>query len=135
MKDFVYPTTSLKQSAFDEGKVVTVHHKPEMRYAWDAGVAISRYLEELKQGRLVAAPIQGCNLVRPLRIIHLRRKKFNLAMQTFLELLKEGTFRHLVRQLTADGRLEQIIQDILARRNDPYSASESLILDILGPLG
>jgi len=53
--------------------------------------------------------------------------------QEFLELLKEGAFRHLVRQLTADGRLEQIIQDILARRNDPYSASESLILDILGP--
>ena len=54
--------------------------------------------------------------------------------QEFLELLKEGTFRHLVKQLTADGRLEQIIQDILARRNDPYSASESLILDILGPV-
>ena len=54
--------------------------------------------------------------------------------QEFLELLKEGTFRHLVQQLTADGRLEQIIKDILARRNDPYSASESLILDILGPV-
>ncbi len=44
---------------------------------------------DIKQGRLVAAPIKGCNLVRPLRIIHLRRKKFNLAMQTFMELLKE----------------------------------------------
>ena len=54
--------------------------------------------------------------------------------QEFLELLKEGTFRHLVRQLTADGRLEQIIEAILERRNDPYSASESLILDILGPV-
>jgi LAO/AO transport system kinase len=54
--------------------------------------------------------------------------------QEFLELLKEGTFRHLVQQLTADGRLEQIIEAILERRNDPYSASESLILDILGPV-
>jgi len=54
--------------------------------------------------------------------------------QEFLELLKEGTFRHLVQQLTADGRLEQIIEAILARRSDPYSASESLILDILGPV-
>ena len=44
---------------------------------------------DIKQGRLVAAPIRGCNLVRPLRIIHLRRKKFNLAMQTFMELLKQ----------------------------------------------
>jgi len=55
--------------------------------------------------------------------------------QEFLELLKEGAFRHLVRQLTADGRLDQIIEAILARRNDPYSASESLILEILGPVG
>jgi DNA-binding transcriptional LysR family regulator len=44
---------------------------------------------DIEQGRLVAAPIQGCHLVRPLRIIHLRRKKFNSAMQTFLELLQE----------------------------------------------
>ncbi len=54
--------------------------------------------------------------------------------QEFLELLKEGVFRHLVKQLLADGRLEQIIQDILARRNDPYSASEALVLEILGPV-
>jgi LAO/AO transport system kinase len=54
--------------------------------------------------------------------------------QEFLELLKEGTFRHLVKQLTASGRLEKIIQDILARQDDPYSASESLILEILGPV-
>jgi len=53
--------------------------------------------------------------------------------QEFLELLKEGVFRHLLKQLAADGRLEQLIQDILARRNDPYSASEALILEILGP--
>ncbi len=54
--------------------------------------------------------------------------------QEFLELLKQGTFSHLVRQLTADGRLEEIIQEILARQNDPYSASEALVRDILGPL-
>jgi LAO/AO transport system kinase len=52
--------------------------------------------------------------------------------QEFLELLKEGVFRQLLRQLTADGRLQGVLQEILARRNDPYSASEALIQDILG---
>ncbi|MGA7562221.1 MAG: methylmalonyl Co-A mutase-associated GTPase MeaB [Desulfobaccales bacterium] len=52
--------------------------------------------------------------------------------QELLELLKEGVFRQLLRQLTADGRLEGLLQEILARRDDPYSASEALIQDILG---
>ena len=55
--------------------------------------------------------------------------------QEFLELLKEGVFRHLVRQLKQNGRLDRIMQDILARQDDPYSASEALILEILGPAG
>ena len=54
--------------------------------------------------------------------------------QEFLELLKEGVFRRLVRQLKQNGRLDRIMQDILARQDDPYSASESLILEILGPV-
>jgi LAO/AO transport system kinase len=54
--------------------------------------------------------------------------------QEFLELLKEGVFRHLVKQLEADGRLDQIVTNILARQNDPYSASEALVLQTLGPL-
>jgi LAO/AO transport system kinase len=52
--------------------------------------------------------------------------------QEFLELLKEGVFRQLLRQLTADGRLQGLLQEILARRDDPYSASEALIQDIMG---
>jgi DNA-binding transcriptional LysR family regulator len=44
---------------------------------------------DIAQGRLVALPIAGCTLVRPLGIIHRRRKKFNLATQAFLELLRQ----------------------------------------------
>lgn len=60
MKDYVYPTTSLKQAALDEGKVITVPYKPDLRYAWDAGVAMGRYLAELKAGRLVARLCHRC---------------------------------------------------------------------------
>jgi DNA-binding transcriptional LysR family regulator len=44
---------------------------------------------DIEQGRLLAIPIEGCTLVRPLGIIHRRRKKFNRATQSFLELLRQ----------------------------------------------
>jgi LAO/AO transport system kinase len=54
--------------------------------------------------------------------------------QEFLELLKEGVSRHLVKQLEGDGRLDRILTAILAQQTDPYSASEALVLETLGPL-
>lgn len=47
--------------------------------------------------------------------------------QEFLELVKEGVFSHLASHLNQDNRLEAILDDILDRRTDPYSASEELI--------
>jgi len=58
--------------------------------------------------------------------------RYQRVRQEFLELLKEGVFRELVDQLSGNGRLEEIIQKILAKRTDPYSASEDLIAAILG---
>jgi LAO/AO transport system kinase len=52
--------------------------------------------------------------------------------QEFLELLKEGVFTHLVQQLARDGRLDQILEDILGKKTDPYSASEDFIRKVLG---
>jgi len=44
--------------------------------------------EEVRQGRLVAIPLEPAP-VRPLGIVHLRRKKFSRAAQCFLDLLQE----------------------------------------------
>lgn len=46
--------------------------------------------EEVRQGRLAAIPLEPAP-VRPLGIVHLRRKKFNRAAQCFLALLEEGS--------------------------------------------
>lgn len=54
--------------------------------------------------------------------------------QEFLELLKEGVSRHLVKQLEGDGRLDRILTAILAQQTDPYSASEALVFETLGLL-
>ncbi len=42
---------------------------------------------EIEQGRLVAAPLHAPGLMRPIGVVHRRRKKFNAATQAFLDLL------------------------------------------------
>ena len=66
---------------------------------------------------------QGLQLARGARV-----------RQEFLELLKEGVSRHLVQQLESDGRLDRVLKAILGKLTDPYSASEALVLETLGPL-
>jgi LAO/AO transport system kinase len=64
----------------------------------------------------------------------LQRARGSRVRQEFLELLKEGVSRHLVQQLENDGRLDRVLKDILEKQTDPYSASEALVLETLGPL-
>ena len=57
-----------------------------------AGVSIvpARILkDEVEQGRLVAIPIAGSELYRPLGIIHRKKKRFHPVGQAFLDLLRE----------------------------------------------
>ena len=50
-------------------------------------------------------------------------------------LMKEGIFSYMSALLKEDNRLEAIVEDILDRRTDPYSASEDLIAQTLRPGG
>ncbi len=50
-------------------------------------------LAEVEQGRLIAIPLHAPELVRPVGIVHRKRKKFNRAAQSFLELLQEAPER------------------------------------------
>jgi hypothetical protein len=45
--------------------------------------------------------------------------------------MKEGIFSYMVSLLRQDNRLEAILEDILDRRTDPYTASEALIAQTL----
>ncbi len=44
---------------------------------------------EIRQGRLIAIPLRAPELIRPVGIVHRKRKRFNRAVQSFLELLQE----------------------------------------------
>ena len=55
-----FPGVYLRESDFREKKVIFNEWIPNAQYAWDAGVAIGRYLAELKKGRLVGVHCRHC---------------------------------------------------------------------------
>lgn len=55
--------TPLDERDLKQGKVFTTAYAPKLRYAWDTGEAISRYLAELKRGRLIARRCRKCDRV------------------------------------------------------------------------
>ena len=63
METHVYPTVYLRQHEINTGQVLTESWHPNARYAWDTGVAIGRFLEELKAGRLVGRRCHKCRRV------------------------------------------------------------------------
>ena len=52
--------TGLKLSDLRKRRVITEEWTPKLRYAWDNGPAIGRYLAELKNGRIVARTCRKC---------------------------------------------------------------------------
>jgi len=58
-----FPGTALSRKDFEEGRVLFTTWDPNARYAWDAGVAIGRYLAELKNGRLIGRKCRKCRRI------------------------------------------------------------------------
>ncbi len=50
---------------------------------------------EVHAGTLVAVPLEGCRMVRPLAIIYQRQRKLGVAAQRFMELLRQPDARRL----------------------------------------
>jgi uncharacterized OB-fold protein len=50
----------LRESDFAEKKILYNEWNPNAQYAWDTGVAIGRYLAELKEGRLTGVRCNKC---------------------------------------------------------------------------
>ncbi len=64
-----YPGVALHESDFAEKKVLYTTWEPNARYAWDTGVAIGRYLAELKRGHIVGTTCHACRrIVVPPRV-------------------------------------------------------------------
>ena len=55
--------TQLNAADLKRGKIFLNSFTPKLRYAWDTGEAIGRYLAELKEGRLIARSCRKCERV------------------------------------------------------------------------
>jgi uncharacterized OB-fold protein len=57
--DTTLPGTPLTREEFESG-VLTTHWVPNAQYAWDAGIAIGRYLEGLQDGEIIGSRCRRC---------------------------------------------------------------------------
>jgi len=58
-----YSGEEVKSEDIKAGKVGAVRFRPRIRYSWSAGVAMSRFLEELKNGRILATTCNKCGRI------------------------------------------------------------------------
>ena len=58
-----YPGHEITPQELKEGKYLDIAYKFEPKYSWAAGVAISRFLIELKEGKIIARKCWKCNRI------------------------------------------------------------------------
>lgn len=52
--------TRIKEEDIKSGKILTLAYKPNMKYSWATGIAIGRFLQELKNGKIIARKCNKC---------------------------------------------------------------------------
>lgn len=58
-----FPGEPVKGQDIREGKIPVVKYRPNIKYMWSAGVAMSRFLEGLKKGRIVGSTCKKCGRI------------------------------------------------------------------------
>jgi len=58
-----YSGEELETKKIREGKVPTEKFRPKAKFAWSAGIAISRFLDELKNGKIIATTCHECGRI------------------------------------------------------------------------
>ena len=58
-----FPGTPLDKRSLKGRKLFLTSYAPKLRYRWDTGEAIGRYLKEMRQGRLIARRCDGCQRI------------------------------------------------------------------------
>jgi len=55
--------TALSEEEIKSGKIYMTEDSLDCQFAWDTGVAVGRYLAELKRGRIIAKECRHCNRI------------------------------------------------------------------------
>jgi uncharacterized OB-fold protein len=127
-----YPGKALKINEVREGKVPTIKFRPNVKYLWSAGIAMSRFLEGLKNGKLVASTCNKCDRIMiPPRTFCEQCFK---AADGFTHIQDTGTINTYSISYVA-GDASRIKEPILVAVIDMDGASKGMgILHILGEI-
>ncbi len=58
-----YSGTPLSSRDIKSGKVITFKWRPNAKYAWSVGIAYGRFLEELKNGKIIGRRCRECERI------------------------------------------------------------------------
>jgi len=58
-----FPGKEIGLEAFEKAEVLLTRYKADLKYSWASGVAVGRFLSELKNGRLIARKCNSCNRI------------------------------------------------------------------------
>ncbi len=52
--------TPLSEDDIEKGRVLSVFYRPKAKYSWSTGIAIGRFLQELRNGRIIGRICDKC---------------------------------------------------------------------------
>jgi len=58
-----YPGTAIEHEDLEAERYLYTHYETVLKYSWTSGVAVSRFLDGLKEGKLWARKCNGCGRV------------------------------------------------------------------------
>jgi uncharacterized protein len=58
-----FPGKELANEALDNGEVLVTRYVADLKYDWASGVAVGRFLRELKNGRIIARKCNHCGRI------------------------------------------------------------------------
>lgn len=58
-----YPGTALSDADIKEGRVLVTEWHPKLKYAWDAGMAVGRFLAGLREGKIMGTQCHKCRRI------------------------------------------------------------------------
>lgn len=58
-----YPGEAIESKDLKAGKIPMEHFRPKAKFAWSAGIAMSKFLEELKNGKIIATTCSQCRRI------------------------------------------------------------------------
>ncbi len=58
-----FPGREISSKAIESGEVLTKYYSADLKYAWSTGIAVTRFLQELKNAKIIGRKCNKCSRV------------------------------------------------------------------------